>query len=69
METKKCCSNCKFQVKINKHPWNKGESKGSISENFGYGCKVFRFLEDGSNENQIIFFESQYGLCEMHDFK
>ena len=61
-----CCCNCKFQVKINKHPINPDFAKGSISETFGYGCEVFRFLKDGSNDNQIIFSENIHGMCEMH---
>ena len=61
-----CCCNCKFQVKINKHPINPDFAKGSIKETFGYGCEVFRFLEDGSNDNQIIFSKSIHGMCEMH---
>ncbi|QHB38624.1 hypothetical protein filifjonk91_gp007 [Flavobacterium phage vB_FspS_filifjonk9-1] len=61
-----CCCNCKFQVKINKHPINPDYAKGSILETFGYGCEVFRFLEDGSNDNQIIFSKSIHGMCEMH---
>lgn len=61
-----CCCNCKFQVKINKHPINPDFAKGSIEETFGYGCEVFRFFEDGSNDNQIIFSKSIHGICEMH---
>lgn len=61
-----CCCNCRFQVKINKHPINPDYAKGSISETFGYGCEVFRLLKDGSNDNQIIFSENIHGMCEMH---
>jgi hypothetical protein len=37
MET---CENCIWLLKVNKHPWNKGEGKGSVSENMGYVCAV-----------------------------
>ena len=57
-----CCCNCKFQVKINKHPINPDFAKGSIEETFGYGCEVFRFFEGGSNDNQIIFSKSIHGM-------
>lgn len=61
-----CCCNCRFQVKLNKHPSNPEFARGSIMETFGYGCEVFRLMDDGSNENQIIFTEAMHGLCEMH---
>ena len=35
MET---CKNCIWLLKVNKHPWNKGEGKGTVSENMGYVC-------------------------------
>lgn len=63
---KECCCKCKYRVKIMKHPCNKlKEAKGNISETMGYGCEVFRFMNDGSNHNQIIFMETRHGLCEM----
>jgi len=64
-----CCCNCKFQVKINKHPINPDFAKGSITETFGYGCEAFRFLNDGSNDNQIIFSASIHGFCELYVIK
>jgi hypothetical protein len=37
---KETCKNCIWLLKVNKHPWNKGEGKGSVSENMGYVCAV-----------------------------
>jgi len=53
-----CCCHCKRQIKIMKHPWNKGEGKGRMSEVMGYGClKV----------EEAIFFEKEHGMCECYD--
>jgi hypothetical protein len=49
------------------HPWNimvGGRMKGPISTVAGYGCTVM--VEDGGN---IIFFEEEHSMCEMHSFK
>lgn len=62
-----CCCNCKRQVKINCHPKNDIIGKGSILNTFGYGCDVFKGMTDGSDDNQIIFYESKHGMCEMHE--
>lgn len=65
MTNKRCCSNCVHQCEILKHPWNKGDAKGSIKEVFGYGCDVF----SAESNKVIIFSDSQYGECELHSFK
>ena len=64
-----CCCNCKFQVKINKHPSNIGFSDGSILETLGYGCEVFKYLEEKDYSNTVIFMNSEHGMCEMHQDK
>lgn len=56
-----CCCNCKYFKQVNKHPMNKGESKGSILEKFGNVCTA---NEDGSM--QFIFSTNEHGMCEMH---
>jgi len=73
-----CCCNCKNLLKIVKHPWNKGEAKGSINETYGYGCAVFSMStvnvdllhQSVENPNEtsrsIVFFENSHGFCEMH---
>ena len=58
-----CCCKCRFQTPIYKHPWNKGEGKGSIKEVMGYGCTG---LED-SMEKVTIFFDDKHGRCEIYE--
>ncbi len=45
-----------------KHPWNKGDAKGSISELMGYICGSP--LDKGVGN--VIFFDRKHGMCEMH---
>lgn len=63
-----CCCACKNQVEIKKHPWNKSDGKGRISETMGYGCSC-PDLTDGEKLPQIIFFDENHGMCEMYQAK
>jgi hypothetical protein len=58
-----CCCNCKNQLKLMCHPWNKEFGKGSISEQCGWVCTV-RF--DADDKNEAIFFDKEHGMCKMH---
>ena len=59
-----CCCNCKNLLRLTKHPFNDGESKGAISEPFGYACIVRYDCDPGSQEG--MFFTSKHGMCELH---
>ena len=59
-----CCCNCKNQIKLMCHPWNKDFGKGSISEQCGWVCTMQ--FSDGSNKGQGVFFFFFHGMCEMH---
>jgi hypothetical protein len=63
MET---CENCIWLLKVNKHPWNKGEGKGSVSENMGYVCAV---QLDNQVRDNVIYFDNDFGGCELHTDK
>jgi hypothetical protein len=64
IDNKECCCNCKYQKKIQKHPWNTNDMfKGSIGDFLGWACTAM--LKD---TGKIIFFEKRHGLCELHDF-
>ncbi|MCP4100534.1 MAG: hypothetical protein GY750_03785 [Lentisphaerae bacterium] len=58
-----CCCNCKHLTRVMKHPLNKGEAKGSILTVFGYACGSPSEQETKS----VIFFDSEHGMCEMHE--
>ena len=59
----KCCCNCKCQISLKKHPWNKDPYKGPISEETGlYSC-VAEFVIDGLNT--AIISDSKHGFCEL----
>ena len=62
-----CCCNCRYMQQVNKHPWNKGDGKGSISEKMGNVCTAGPVTEDQSMK--YIFFDADHGMCEMHEFK
>lgn len=60
----KCCCNCKNQVKIMKHPWNKNDfANGHITEQIGYGCAAPELAPN------IIFFDNAHGMCELYENK
>lgn len=58
----RCCCNCEYQRWIFKHPWNKGDGKGSVNDVMGFGCAV-------EGAPVVIFKDSLHGLCEMHERK
>ena len=45
---------------------NKGNSNGSISDVFGYGCTTLGLMD---KDNSVIFYETKHGMCEMYDKK
>jgi hypothetical protein len=59
----RCCCNCKYQLKLLAHPWNKDFGKGPITQSIGYVCAAPDFLPNA------IFFDRQHSMCEMHEFK
>lgn len=76
-----CCCNCIHQVQINCHPAN-GNNKaygfledkikigyGSINQIFGWGCEIFRKMENTKKDNFITFKDTPHGMCEMHQHK
>lgn len=65
----RCCCNCKNQSVISKHPWNCGDGKGSILDVMGYGCGLPDFEKDKKGRKNIVFFDKEHGMCEMHEFK
>jgi hypothetical protein len=60
---KETCKNCIWLLKVNKHPWNKGEGKGSVSESMGYVCAV---QLDNQVRDNVIYFDNDFGGCELH---
>lgn len=63
-----CCCNCEHQMLAMKHPWNTGDAKGSISEVFGALCAVPDMV-DADGRRQAVFFETNHGMCEMHEHR
>lgn len=61
-----CCCNCTRQIKINKHPLNRCDAKGSIIEQLGWVCTAFW---DMDKTEPMIFFDKEHGMCEMHNRK
>jgi hypothetical protein len=60
-----CCCNCKHQTVVKKHPWNKGDGKGSVKDIMGFACCNPMDAEHG----QIIFMDKQHSMCELHEDK
>lgn len=59
----RCCCNCKNQIELFKHPWNKVH-KGSVTESTGmYACIV---QLDCDNEYKGIISEDKHGMCELY---
>lgn len=56
------CHDCAFKVAINKHPWNKGDHKGAMSENYCYGCAFF--WDDNRGPITILEENSLNAGCE-----
>ena len=70
-EYKQCCCNCKLQVKICCHPWNKNAPyHGPVSAFFGFGCTLFLELahhEKETSETGVIFYEEEHSIgCECY---
>jgi hypothetical protein len=64
----RCCCNCKHQVLVMKHPWNKTFAKGAITEILGALCTTPDFISE-TGRRQGVFFDTGHGMCEMHEFK
>jgi hypothetical protein len=58
----RCCCNCKYQIPIHTHPWNRDMMRGPVTVIGGWGCYCMP-------ESGIIFFEEEHSICEMHDWK
>ena len=55
-----CCCNCKFQLKLMCHPWNKNFGKGNIIEQCGWVC-IEPELGEGKSG---IYYDRVHGMCE-----
>lgn len=55
-KNKQCCCNCKYQLELFKHPFNKIH-KGSIMDSTGLFACTFLVSE-------AIIFENKHGICE-----
>lgn len=60
----RCCCTCKWQRPISGHPWNKNipQFNGSITDVVAWGCTV-------TDMPTIVLFETEHGMCEMHEFR
>lgn len=58
-----CCCNCKNQIELFKHPWNK-INKGPISESTNMYACIAQF--DCDKVPKGIIFEKKHGMCEMY---
>ena len=61
-----CCCNCKHQVKLMKHPWNKEFGKGSIMEQCGWVCVAQNGDEPKGEQVKVGFMDGEHSLCELH---
>ena len=56
-----CCCNCKWQLPVTAHPWNKDPAfKGSVTEIIGYVCTPPDLAPFAT------FFEEAHSMCECH---
>jgi hypothetical protein len=60
-----CCCNCKHQIQLNCHPWNKEFGKGEINKSCGFVCAGFLAV----GENIALFSDRKHGFCELHTSK
>lgn len=59
-----CCCNCKFQLELSKHPWNK-INKGNVTESSDmYACIAQHYIEE---KYKGTIFEEKHGMCEFHE--
>lgn len=56
------CGTCTSFAKVAKHPWNKGDAKGEVSEIMGYACTL-QLKENGV----VVFMDSDTIGCECHN--
>ena len=56
------CVDCVFLCRLTKHPWNKGEFRGSISEPVGFGCMYF--MEHNETDTATIMIPDVVTLTE-----
>ena len=62
--TGNCCCNCKYQIKLTCHPWNKNFGKGSMTQICGYACIA---TEEINYDKTIGFFtDNKHGMCELY---
>ena len=61
------CKDCIFLIEVNKHPWNEGIGKGSISERMGFGCilPLQNDLRISRGGGIITYSDTNEGSCEM----
>lgn len=58
----KCCCNCKHQVRIVGHPFNKTQIfNGPINKVVILGCAV------EIENRRVVAIEQKHGICEMHN--
>jgi hypothetical protein len=58
-----CCCNCRNQLELMKHPWNK-QFQGSVTESTEmYVCTV-QHIMDKDYKGTIL--EKKHGMCELH---
>ena len=58
-----CCCNCKNQIELFKHPWNK-VNRGKVSDSTEMYACIAQF--DCDNVRKGVLFESKHGMCEMY---
>lgn len=61
--TGECCCNCKNQIELFKHPWNK-VNKGAINESTGMYACIVQF--DCDEVQKGVIFENKHGHCELY---
>lgn len=69
----RCCCNCKFQLKLVKHPWNsdtlyKGRIIEQVMDNNGNDVYVC-VMDTALGGDNAIAMDREHSMCEMHTFK
>ena len=69
----RCCCNCKFQMKLVKHPWNsdiiyKGRIIEQVMDTNGHDMYVC-VMDMALNGDSAIAMDEEHSMCEMHTFK
>ena len=65
MDKEPKCSNCKNCLVVYKHPLNKGEFKGSITDAHGFVCVAGEVFEGKG----AMYMDSDNWLCELHEWR